>query len=415
MMLSMKTALGHAIRGLMLIIALLIYTDAMAITPDQATAKIKQLDPQAAVILGNAGGEQQIITINDKRLYIPASTIKVPLVLAAYQLLGEDFRFHTSFYSNKAGDLIIQGQGDPFLTSEEIRLIATKLKQLGYKEFNRLALDDRLFKGLKLAGLGASDNPYDAKFSSLFVNFNTLNMQHTPSGKIVSAEQQTPTLPLMTKLGKNIPCCDKPERINLQGKDKYRRQYVSQLISIIFTEYGINFRQPSGHKIAKISNQQKPIYVHYNSNSLEEVSKKLLLYSNNLISNALLLQFAPDSKSPLQASVTRWQEYLEAQILRTDQIILQEGSGLDPNNKMSAGYMYSVLLAFNGYSDLLPSDEVEDSLYDVGAIYKTGTLTGVYNAAGYIKYSKGLRPFVIFTQNPNNNRKNIINILKLVD
>ena len=397
-----------------------------AITPQAALAQIKQIDPNAAVILGDGVGKnsKKLIDLNAQDSYIPASTLKIPLVLSAHRILGKDFRFSTDFHSDKNNNLVIKGRGDPFLTSEEVGFIAANLKRRGYSDFNGILLDDKLFQGLVFHGLGQSQNPYDAKFSSLLVNFNTVNLQlarstdkQYPGVSVVSAEKQTPTLPLMLEIGASmdLQCCNKAERINLQANDDYRRQYVAQLFRSIFSTYGIRFRDSmastGGYKSTQVSRRQKLIYTHYNSRTMADVSEQLLLYSNNLIAMGVLLQFAPNARNPIKSSIGLWHKDLATLKHSGAKTIINEPSGLDRRNKMTADKMYAVLLAFTKHSALLPTDAPSPTM----ASYKTGTLTGVYNLAGYINTKGVMRPFVIFTENPINNRNNILGVLKRVD
>jgi len=66
--------------------------------------------------------------------------------------------------------------------------------------------------------------------------------------------------------------------------------------------------------------------------------------------------------------------------------------------------MMRILEAFKPYADLLP--EVD------GVLRKSGTLTGVYNFAGYIPGADGLYPYVILTNQASNNRAEILRILR---
>jgi D-alanyl-D-alanine carboxypeptidase len=47
-----------------------------------------------------------------------------------------------------------------------------------------------------------------------------------------------------------------------------------------------------------------------------------------------------------------------------------------------------------------------------GVLRKSGTLTGVYNFAGYIRGPDGLYPFVILTNQASNNRAEILELLQ---
>lgn len=369
-----------------------------ALSPQQALNQIEQLAPEAGVLLGE--GEKVLLSQNEKKLYISASTIKVPLVLSAFNLLGDDFRFTTSFYSNNKNDLLIRGGGDPFLISEEIALVAAALRAQGWSRFNHLYLDDSLYQHIGLTAIGDSTNPYDAPLSSLGVNFNTMNLIQRTDGKIVSAESQTPTLPLAQLMKNKIPCCDQPTRISLKGE--HTRAYTAQLVEAIFAQNGISLLP--GYKLAQWNKEWSLIYNHRNSRNLAEISQALLLYSNNLIANALLFQFMPTADDILAASLAAWQEDLNRMTITNFQLV--EGSGLDRRNQFTPSSMFRILIKFTPYIHLLPSDQQ-------GAYYKTGSLKGISNSVGYIQKKERLRPFVIL--NHQDSYRPILAILKQVD
>ena len=102
-------------------------------------------------------------------------------------------------------NIYIKGFGDPFLISEEVAIIVRELKRLGCRRINDIYLDDTAFNIETLAdGAGLSDNPYDAQNNALAVNFNTVNIVKDKTGDVHSAEEQTPTLPLMVELAENL-------------------------------------------------------------------------------------------------------------------------------------------------------------------------------------------------------------------
>lgn len=369
-----------------------------ALPLQQALNRIEQLAPQAGVALGEGG--KILLSRNEKRLYITASGIKVPLVLSAFNHLGADFRFTTSFYSNANNDLLIYGEGDPFLISEEVALIAVALKERGWSRFNRLYLDDSLYRRIALTAVGDSTNPYDARLSSLGVNFNTMNLIKRADGSVVSAEPQTPTLPLAQQMKEQIVCCNQPTRISLKREDVLN--YTAQLVFAIFAENGISLLP--GYSPAQLNKEWSLIYEHKNSRSLAEVSQALLLYSNNLIANALLLQFMPGGDDILASSLAIWRQDLNRMAIRDFRLV--EGSGLDRRNQFTPLSMFAVLTRFAPYAYLLPSDQE-------GAYYKTGSLEGISNSVGYIENNGQLRPFVIFNQQ--GSYKPLLTILKQVN
>jgi len=131
---------------------------------------------------------------------VPASTTKLLTALAAFHYLGPDFRFVTKFYLDGDSSLKIEGQGDPLLISEVIedisKTLAKKLDRSG-RRLNHIVLDNTYFKSpIPIPGVSGSSEPYDAPNGALCVNFNTVNFK-TDQGTFVSAEPQTPLLPMV--------------------------------------------------------------------------------------------------------------------------------------------------------------------------------------------------------------------------
>ena len=81
-------------------------------------------------------------------------------------------------------------------------------------------------------------------------------------------------------------------------------------------------------------------------------------------------------------------------------LLMLEGSGLSRSQRSSAAAMMHILEVFKPYAELLPEAN--------GVLRKSGTLTGVYNFAGYIIEEDGLYPFVILTNQAANNRAEIL-------
>jgi len=128
---------------------------------------------------------QLLVSHNLHGMYIPASIVKIATVLTALHILGPDYRFETHFYVDSANNLYIKGFGDPFLVSEEVSLIMDRLQQLGLHTINNIYLDHSSYRlSSPTAGLGFSDNPYDALNSSLAVNFNTVKIQVSENGSV---------------------------------------------------------------------------------------------------------------------------------------------------------------------------------------------------------------------------------------
>ncbi len=93
--------------------------------------------------------------------------------------------------------LYVRGGGDPFLISEELPTLATKLvAAVGKEPITGIVLDASYYPSdLRIPGIEDDGEPYDALNSGLAVNFNTVYAVRS-GDNVRSAEKQTPITPL---------------------------------------------------------------------------------------------------------------------------------------------------------------------------------------------------------------------------
>lgn len=382
----------------------------LLVAPASAQQRIASLAGDGSVLLASPSGEI-LLSHNPDRTLVPASVVKIPLSQVALTELGEDFRFQTHFYRNADGDLLIRGMGDPFLISEELVLIADALAGSGLGNIRRLVVDDSAFEPNPDLPLerGAND-PYAARNSALAVNFNTVNLSWDSAGKLQSAESQTPLTALARELGAALTP-GSAQRINLGNDPRAGLEQVHQLFQHFLQESGITLSDEAFYQ-ETVTGDWELIYVHHSSRSLRENLEGMLRYSNNFIANQLFLTLGaqqngyPATAESARLALQQSLETLYGEGFGTEaaKLIMIEGSGLAREQRTSAAGMLKVLQAFRPYADLLP--EVN------GVLRKSGTLTGVYNYAGYIQGSSGLYPYVILTNQSVNNRDEILQILR---
>ena len=401
--------------------SLLLLGCALQFTPvsaqGQATieARVADLAGDGAVLLNSPAGES-LVSVNPDTALIPASVVKVPLAHVALTALGEEFRFATQFFRNGSGDLLIRGLGDPFLVSEEISLIAEALAAKGLRRVRRLVVDDSAFvPSLDLPlELGAND-PYAARNSALAVNFNTVNLAWNPDGSLISGEEQTPLTPIARELAAPYSpgehAVAEPIRINLGDDPEAGLRQVQQLFRVFMERAGIEVEDPAFYREAK-SNDWSLYYSHPSTRSLRFNLEGMLRYSNNFIANQLFLVLGAQ-ESGYPATVASARAVLRENLAElygagfggdAGTLLMLEGSGLAREQRATAAGMMRVLEAFTPFADLLP--EIR------GVLRKSGTLTGVYNYVGYIPGDAGLYPFVILTNQPVNNRDEILGQLQ---
>jgi len=325
-----------------------------------------------------------IISKNDTKKLIPASTLKIFTALVAIHYLGPEHHYRTEFFIDNNSNLKIKGFGDPLLTSEIVqeisRLLAALLGQS--TTINDLIVDDSYFnQPLTIPGISSSSQPYDAPNGALCVNFNTVFFKQTESGYI-SAEPQTPLLPYAEKKISNREL--KAGRIVLSHVENENTVYAGKLFEYFLKQEGVPF---SGNvKLGKVNHSRDKLIFRYTSRfSLAQIISKMLEHSNNFTTNQLFISAGIKAFSPpgnLEKGVEAAVAYASRE-LEIDDMTIVEGSGISRQNRVSAEQMLRILEAF-GPNFLLLRQQGRD-------FYKTGTLHGISTRAGYIASQNGGR------------------------
>ncbi len=349
-----------------------------------------------AVLLEDHG--QPLVAINADTPFLPASTLKIATSLLALDLLGKDFRFTTYLYLRNH-DLYIKGTGDPFLVSEEVARMADRLRARGITAIDQIVLDDGYFKLAKEDFYGDSNNPYDAPNNALAVNFNTINITVAPNGQVSSAEEQTPTLPLMRDFAANLP--PGTQRISLPRRRSVVMRYCGELFLAIFQKAGIRIKD--GWQQGTTPGDIVPALTYQSSKTLRELLQAMLLFSNNFTANQLLLscaarQYGAPATWEKARQIAR--QYFAGLGFSEKDLFLYEGSGLSRKNRATARTMLRLLHLFAAHCALLPEKH--------GVLVKSGTLDGVYCYAGYLAPHRGALPFVIMLNQARNTRNRIL-------
>jgi D-alanyl-D-alanine carboxypeptidase/D-alanyl-D-alanine-endopeptidase (penicillin-binding protein 4) len=364
---------------------------ALLLGPGQALAGAKErvaaLAPSGLVLVMDENGEE-LIAQNADKPFVPASVTKVVTAWLAMEVLGGDYRFQTQFYLDDDRVLYVRGGGDPFLISEELALLAPKLVDtIGKEPIKGIVLDTSYYPAdLSIPGIEETNEAYDALNSALAVNFNTIHAVRR--GKTVrSAEKQTPITPLaISQFRARGP--NGRARISLTQEDPaVSVQYAGELLAAFIEQAGgkVDGEITTGG----VPQGPEPVYVHSQSRPLSEVLTQMLLGSNNYIANQVFLEIGGTLGGPvsLEKSLKVANGFLAANGL-TEDIHLEEGSGISRGNHFTARGLAKVLDLFAPHADLLKGGK--------GSKYKTGTMSGVRTLAGYAETSNhGRVRFVI--------------------
>jgi len=340
-----------------------------------------------------------IFSKNAEKMLIPASTLKIFTALVALHYLGPDYKFTTEFYLDNDTNLKIKGYGDPLLISEVLleisRTVGSKIKKV-----KDIVLDDSYFaRPLTIPGVSSSTQPYDAPNGALCVNFNTVNFKRA-NGIYVSAEPQTPLLPFTLKKIKKLGL---PQgRIVFSHNKNECTFYAGHLVKYFLNSEGM---QTTGSVTTGRVNKNKDrlIFRYVSKFSLEDIISRFLEFSNNYMTNQLLIAAGAkvyDPPGTLDKGVLAALSYAN-NILYLNHTHIYEGSGISRENRTSAKDMEKILKAFEPYHSLMRHEGRE--------FYKTGTLSGINTRAGYIENTKGqLYRFVVLINTPGKSTRRIM-------
>jgi D-alanyl-D-alanine carboxypeptidase/D-alanyl-D-alanine-endopeptidase (penicillin-binding protein 4) len=363
---------------------------------------IADLAPQGSYGIVDSSG-RMIDSCHPNQAMIPASVLKIATVSAALAILGPDYRFRTEFFLDHHHNLFIKGLGDPTLISEEVAGIVNQLRQKGLQRVQTLYVDTSAFAlATQVPGQEDSDNPYDAPVGPLSVNFNSVPILKEASGRIVSGESQTPTLPIMQELGKERAAGSSRVNVCAKGCDADTRmvQYAGELFRALLQQSGTPVTNLGG--VRSVPPEATLLYTHMSSQNLTEISRSTLHYSSNFMANLIFLACGA-RKFGLPTTWRKAEQAVHQELVRqlglatADAIVQVEGAGLSRSNRVTAEAMLHLLTQFRPYIDLLKKEH--------GVAVKTGTLTGVYNLAGYLPNGQA---FVILLNQANNTRAELL-------
>ena len=335
---------------------------------------VAALAPQGLVLVMDAKGNE-LVAQNTDEPFVPASVTKIVTAWLAMEVLGGDYRFKTRFYLDDKRVLYVRGGGDPFLISEELAPLATKLvAAVGKKPIAGIVLDASYYpSNLRIPGIEDTDEAYNALNSALAVNFNTVYAVRS-GNKVSSAEKQTPITPLAINQFR-LRGPNGRGRISLSQDPMVSLQYAGELIAAFIERAGGSVKGKISTGL--VPNGLEPVYVHRQSRTLSEILVELLRVSNNYIANQVFLEIGGHRLGgpvSLEKSLQVANEMLAAHGLAAA-IHLEEGSGISRNNHFTARGLAKVLELFAPHADLLRGHD--------GGMNKTGTMEGVRTLAGY--------------------------------
>lgn len=412
-----------------------------------------------------------VYSYDTDRLQSPASVLKTVATATALEILGEDYRYPTTLEydgilenGTLEGNLYIKGSGDPSLGSSHFapgqnKFLSTwiaALQKAGIKHITGSVIsDESIFdtEGVSIKWLREDMGNYYAPGSygiSIFDNMYKLSLQTGAAGTRPVLKGTEPDIPFIRFKNylKAAPVSSDSayiigaplddvrylygvlpanrEAYVLKGDIPDPALYLARYLTDQLQQKGIRVDgSPSCYRIEVEENrwkkgERKEIVTTY-SPTLREIASICNHVSHNLYADALVktvgLQYKPRRNEMISSfgrGVQVVKEYWEKKGLDVFPLRLNDGSGLAPADKVSAGFMGELLVYMateSAVSDAfiasLPQAGIEGSVRNFlkgsklqgKAHLKSGGITGVRSYAGYITKDGKTYAVAVFSNN----------------
>lgn len=412
-----------------------------------------------------------VYSYDTDRLQSPASVLKTVATATALEILGEDYRYPTTLEydgilenGTLEGNLYIKGSGDPSLGSSHFapgqnKFLSTwiaALQKAGIKHITGSVIsDESIFdtEGVSIKWLREDMGNYYAPGSygiSIFDNMYKLSLQTGAAGTRPVLKGTEPDIPFIRFKNylKAAPVSSDSayiigaplddvrylygvlpanrEAYVLKGDIPDPALYLARYLTDQLQQKGIRVDGSSScYRIEVEENrwkkgERKEIVTTY-SPTLREIASICNHVSHNLYADALVktvgLQYKPRRNEMISSfgrGVQVVKEYWEKKGLDVFPLRMNDGSGLAPADKVSAGFMGELLVYMateSAVSDAfiasLPQAGIEGSVRNFlkgsklqgKAHLKSGGITGVRSYAGYITKDGKTYAVAVFSNN----------------
>jgi D-alanyl-D-alanine carboxypeptidase/D-alanyl-D-alanine-endopeptidase (penicillin-binding protein 4) len=338
----------------------------------------------AGVYVQEVTGKKVLARSSPTVPFNPASTMKLVTTKAALDLLGPTFTWKTQAYANGMqtgdvleGDLIIKGSGDPKLVTENFWLFLRQIRARGIREIRGdLLLDRSAFEEIVYDPAsfdGDAMKPYNAGADALLLNYESFRFRFVPNetAGLVNVVMDPPAAgyPIAAPALSSEDCGDWQGKLGaaLDGnsasfggsfaascgeKTWYvhphrmtHTQYFAAVFRQMWSDLGGVFR---GEIKSGTTPTNARLVTQWESMTLPEVIRDINKYSNNVMARQLLLTLAANV-SGLPGNTERGaqavRDWFASHKIDASELIVENGSGLSRNERISARTMARMLIA----------------------------------------------------------------------
>jgi serine-type D-Ala-D-Ala carboxypeptidase/endopeptidase (penicillin-binding protein 4) len=404
-----------------------------------------------ALVVQEVGATRPLFAHDPTRPMNPASVMKLVTTYAALELLGRDYRWKTEAFLGGPlvdgvlhGDLIIKGYGDPKITIEQWQSFMATLRAKGLDRVaGDLALDRTWFKPAKHDPAEFDKEPlkpYNVGPDALLVSFNSVRFVFAPNAAGDAVELRAePALAEVTlgappRIGSG-DCGDWRGTVGARFVNRgatasvafagsfaascsEREWYVALLDHphFAFGMFSTYFREAGGLFNGGLRDVYAPSgvppFATLESPPLYDIVRDVNKLSNNVMARQIFLTLAttrhpPPATPALAADVV--QRFLKERRIPMPGLVIENGSGLSRNERVTAGGLAQLLAAadrsaareeFASSLAVAATDGTVQKRFQNGtvagqALLKTGTLEGVKALAGYVIDAESRRWIVV--------------------
>ena len=381
-----------------------------------------------------------------ERPFNPASTMKLVTTHAALAMLGPDYRWTTRFLTTGPirdgvlqGDLILQGGGDPHLVIEDLHALMADLRAQGLTTIRGdLVVDDARFAVGPTDGEafdGDASQAYNVRPWAALTNFKASKLVIDPKKRQLALEPPLADVQLRydvkvlkgrcrtggTRLGvqDGATAAGRPvvsvngTQVRACGSQQFyaamldHQQFLHGIFKAAWKDMGGQFTGRTRIQPGAAA-RGRPLYAWQSTLDLGEVVHHINKFSNNVMTRMLLLEMAAASGQgalPPDRAGQWLHQWYRGQGLALPSLVMENGSGLSRQARISAGDMVTLLARAAGsptarwFEASLPVVGIDGTMRTrlrmdpvAGqAQIKTGTLQNVRAIAGYVTAASGRR------------------------
>ncbi|PAF22387.1 D-alanyl-D-alanine carboxypeptidase/D-alanyl-D-alanine-endopeptidase [Terribacillus saccharophilus] len=384
----------------------------------------------------------------------PASNMKLLTAAAVLDEMGQEHRFETIIATDGPvkngqlnGNLYLIGKGDPSLTYEDIKRLASQLHELGIRKINgNIIADDTYFDqerysedttwkdesayyGAAISALTvAPDNDYDTGTVKVMVRASSSSgkpeVRVVPETDYVTIQNNAVIVSDTEEAELEVTRTHGSNDIVVSGSiatGKNEQEWVAvweptEYVLHLFHDYveasGIQIEGTT--KTAKAPAKRTEL-LRKESAPLKELLIPFMKLSNNGHAEMFLKHIGSSEKAGnWEDGINQLEHYLDGMQLPKEKMVIRDGSGLSHVNGITARQLTTLLtqvqqeswfhvfktsLPVAGKAERMVGGTLRNRFVDTelaGKIEaKTGTLTGVSSLSGYMKTKSGER--VVFS------------------